>query len=114
MQPVRITMVELIRQQRHFLQLLLQATSAQRKALVYTITKQQLRALSQIAYNILKFKIRLSSQEKTRLKRQRRTVYVLGNRKIGYQQKKEALQHQQRLVYTLVKIASGYLESVLI
>jgi hypothetical protein len=106
-------MVELIRQQRHFLQLLLQTTSAQRKALLHTITKQQLRALCQIAYNILKFKIPLTPSERTRLKRQRRFVYLLSNRKIGYQQKKVAIRDKQRLIYMLVKTASTYLESVL-
>ena len=106
-------MVEQIRQQRHFLRLILQTTSAQRKALLQTITKQQLRVLSQIAYNILKFKIRLTPLEKSRLKRQRRLVYLLANRKVGYQQKKAAIRDKQRLIYTLVKIASVYLESVL-
>ena len=106
-------MVELIRQQRHFLQLLIQTTAAQRKALLHTITKQQLRALSQIAYNILKFKIQLTASEKVRLKRHRRVIYLLGNRKVGFQQKKGTIQDKQKLVYTLVKIASVYLESVL-
>ena len=106
-------MVEQIRQQRHFLRLILQTTSAQRKALLQTITKQQLRVLSQIAYNILKFKIRLTPLEKSRLKRQRRLVYLLADRKAGYSQKKEAILDKQRLIYTLVKIASVYLESVL-
>ena len=106
-------MVQLIRQQRHFLQLLLLTTSAQRKALLHTITRPQLRALSQIAHNILKFKIRLTPSEKKRLKRQRRLVYLLGSRKVGYQQKKVAIGDKQRLIYTLVKIASVYLESTL-
>jgi hypothetical protein len=52
-------MVVLIQQQRHFLHLLKSTTTTQRKALLSKITKQQLKALSQIAYNILRFKIRL-------------------------------------------------------
>ena len=106
-------MGELIRQQHHFLQLLIQTTSSQRKAILHTITRQQLRALSEIAYNILKFKIPLTASQKTSLKRQRRAIYLLANRTLGFQQKKEGVQGKQKLVYTLVKIATVYLKSVL-
>ena len=106
-------MGELIRQQRHFLQLLIQTTSAQRKAILHTITKSQLKAVSEIAYNILKFKIPLTASQKTSLKRQRRVIYLLGNRKVGFQQKKEGIQSKEKLVYKLIKIASVHLGSVL-
>ena len=62
-EDVRITMVELIKEQRHFLKLFVQMTSAQRKALLQTITQRQIRALSQIAHNIIKFRIKLSPTE---------------------------------------------------
>ena len=104
-------MTEHIKEQRHFLQLLIQTTPAQRKALLQTITKQQLRVLSEITLNILKFKIKLTTSQKSYLKRHKRVLYLLGNRKTGYQQKREAIQNKQRLVYTLVKIASAYLQS---
>ena len=44
-------MAELINEQRYFIKLFIQLTSAPRKALLQTITKRQLRALSQIAHN---------------------------------------------------------------
>jgi hypothetical protein len=106
-------MVELIQQHRHFLHLIKSTTTAQRKALLSTITKQQLKALSQIAYNILRFKIRLTPSEKAQLKRQRRIIHLLGNRSIGFKQKREAIQHKPRVIYTLVKITFAYLEPVL-
>lgn len=106
-------MVELVRQQRHFLCLLKSTTAAQRKALLSTITRQQLKALSQIAYNILRFKIRLTPLEKARLKRQRRVIHLLGNRAIGFEQKREAIRRKPRVIYTFVKIALAYLEPVL-
>ena len=106
-------MVELIKQQRHFLYLVANTTAAQRKSLLKTITSQQLRALSQIAYNIIRFKGRLTLTEKNSLKRQRRFIYLLGDRNIGFVQKKEAIQHKQRIIHKLVKIASAYLQTVL-
>ena len=106
-------MVELIKQQRHFLYLVANTTADQRKALLKTITRQQLRALSQIAYNIIRFKGRMTVTEKATLKRQRRFIYLLGDRNTGFVNKKEAIQHKQRIIHTLVKIASAYLQPVL-
>lgn len=113
MKLVTVIMVELIKQQRHFLHLLKSTSAAQRKVLLSTITRQQLKALCQIAYNILRFKIRLTPGEKDQLKRQRRFIHLLGNRTIGFKHKKEAIQHKSRVVYVLVKIAFAYLEPVL-
>ena len=103
-------MVELIKQQRHFLYLVANTTADQREVLLKTITCQQLRALSQIAYNIIRFKGKLTPTEKVNLKRQRHFIYLLRDRNIGFVQKKEAIQHIQRIIHTLVKIASAYLQ----
>ena len=93
-------MVELIKQQAHFLKLVVHTTPTQRKALLQTITRQQLRVVCQFAYNILRFTIKLTSSEKARLKRYKRFVYLLGNKKIGFFQKKEAIGQNPRTVYT--------------
>jgi hypothetical protein len=103
-------MVALIKQQFSFLKLFVQTTTPQRKVLLKTITRNQLRALSQIAHNIIKFKIKLSFSEKQRLKRERRIIHLLGDRKLGYKRKKEAIQNKQRLIFTLLNIAVTYLE----
>ena len=103
-------MVKLIKEQRHFLQLFVQTTFAQRKSLLRTITQHQLRALSQIAHNIIKFRIKLNPTEKAVLKRERRILYILGDRTSAYQRENEALSGKQRFVYTLLKIALTYLE----
>lgn len=106
-------MVQLLVQERHFLLLFVQTTPAQRKALIQTITSQQLRAISQIAHNIVKFKIQLTTAQKKTLKRERRLLHVLGDRTLGYQHKKKAISDKQRFVYSLLKIAIPYLETVL-
>ena len=107
-------MVELIKQQHHFLYLVTNTTANQRKALLKTITRQQLRALSQTAYNIIRFKGKLTLKEKASLRRQRRFIYLLGDRNTGFvKKKKEAIQHKQRIMDTFVKIAFAYLQPVL-
>ena len=70
-------MVQLIIQDRHFLLLFVRTTSAQRKVFLQTITRHQLRALCQIAHNIVKSKIVLTAIEKATLKRERRLVHLL-------------------------------------
>ena len=70
-------MVDLIQQQRHFLYLVASTTAAQRKAILKTITSQQLKALSQIAYNIIRFKGRLTLPEKKKQLKTSETLHLL-------------------------------------
>ena len=74
-------MVRLIKQERHFLLLFVQTTSAQRKALLRTITRHQLRELSQIAHNVIKVRrIQLTTAERATLKRERQLLHIMGDR----------------------------------
>lgn len=113
LEPVRATMVRLLVQERHFLLLFVQTTPAQRRALLQTITRHQLRAISQIAHNVIRFKIQLTPDQKKMLKRERRLLHLLGDRALGFQHKKKAVLDRQRFVYTLLKIAIPYIETVL-
>ena len=56
-------MGDLIRQQRFFLQLFVQTSSAQRKALLDTVTQPQLKVLSEIAYNTIRGKVSLTPMQ---------------------------------------------------
>lgn len=106
-------MVQLLVQERHFLLLFAQTTPGQRKVLLRTITRQQLRAISQIAHNVVKCKIKLTSAQKKALKRERRLLHLLGDRTVGYHHKKKAVSDKQRFIFTLLKIVIPYLEAVL-
>ena len=103
-------MFELIHEWRHFLKLFVQTSSTQRKGLLQTITKRQLRALSQIGHNCITFRIKLNPTEKALLKRERRLLYILGDITFGYKRKKETNRGKQRFVYNLLKIALTYLD----
>ena len=60
--------MRLLKEHRHFLKLFGQTDSAQRKALLRTITPGQIKALSEIAHNIIKFRIVLTPLEKVLLR----------------------------------------------
>ena len=103
--------MRLLKEHRHFLKLFGQTDSAQRKALLRTITPGQIKALSEIAHNIIKFRIVLT--EKVLLRRSRRQLYILGDRTLGYQRKVEALGGKQKFIRTLLKITLAHLKSEL-
>lgn len=106
-------MTGLVQRQSHFLKLINQTSPAQRKAILQTVTRDQVKVLSQIAYNVLRSTIKLTSSQAVRFKKQRRFVYVLANKKVGYGQKCAEIQRHTNIVYTLVKLATDYLSSVL-
>ena len=106
-------MEDLIQQQRHFLRLFVQTTSAQRKAILQTITQDQVKALTQIAHNIIVGTVPLTSSDKEQLKRNTRFVHLLGDKKLGYKHKQRLVLNKQGLVYVLVNSAVIYLETVL-
>ena len=104
--------MRLLKEHRHFLKLFGQTDSAQRKALLRTITPGQIKALSEIAHNII-FRIVLTPSEKVLLRRSRRQLYILGDRTLGYQRKVEALGGKQKFIRTLLKITLAHLKSEL-
>jgi hypothetical protein len=106
-------MGDLIRQQRYFLQLFVQTSSKQRRALLDTVTQPQLRVLSEIAHNITRGQVTLTPSEQAHLKRERRLIHLLGDKKLGYKHKQKLVRTKQRTLHLLVKIAVTYLESVL-
>ncbi len=106
-------MSELVRKQRHFLNLLSETDPKQRKRLLETITRKQVKAVSQIAHNVIKSVVKLTSSEKERLQKRRRFIHVLGNRMIGYERKRRAISANQTALVTLIRVVTPHLRSIL-
>ena len=105
--------MELMKEQRYFLKLFEETTPAQRKSLLLAITRPQIRALSQIAHNVIKFTIRLKPEEKKKLRRYRRVLHLLGDKKAGFDVKRRAIVDKAKLIYELTRLALTYLEPAL-
>ena len=105
--------MELMKRQQHLLKLFASTTSKQGKVLLQTITREQLKAVSQIAHNVLQFTIRLRPEVRDKLKRKKQTVHILGSKKAGYKGKKRAVVSKQRLVCIIIKAGLSYLEPAL-
>lgn len=73
-------MSRLLENQVHFLELLRTAKKDQRKSLLKTINKLQLKALSEIAHNVIKGTIVLSSDDKIKLRGYKKILTTLGRK----------------------------------
>ncbi|MES9883159.1 MAG: hypothetical protein ABW185_20030 [Sedimenticola sp.] len=98
-----------IKEQRHFLQLFLIASRDQRTQLLNTVSREQLKALTEIAHNVLRYVITLTPTQRSKLKRRQRTIRLLGDPTIGYTLKKKAIVRKGSDILTLLKIVQAHL-----
>ncbi len=75
----------------HFLKLFITTNKFQRKAILKTITRYQIKTLVEIAYNLLKGNISLNSVEKKKFIKHREFFRQLSNRKLSLKNKKQLL-----------------------
>jgi hypothetical protein len=93
----------LIEDQGHYLQLLQSTFKLQRKALLRTITKPQLKALCEITHNVLNGTVVLSPS----LKRYKKILTLLGKKKSTRREKLKALQSASTADVLLLNIAGA-------
>lgn len=96
-------MTSAVRQQRHFLEFLLQSNPAQRKLILSSITRDQLNVLGEIAANVIHSVILLNPEEKKALKKYKSVLLVLGDKKNGQKNKRRLLKKKSTRHHNLVK-----------
>ena len=93
-----------------YLHLLMTSTSSiQRRALLDTITNDQLKSLTEVTHNLLQGNIPMTENQKRNLRKHKTFLKILGNPKASFAQKREALCEKVAVVVTLLKIASPQL-----
>ena len=106
-------MSKLVKTELPFLQLLGTSKSkAQTIGLLRTMTKQQLYALSEIAYNLLEGVIPVTPAYKKKLARHKKFIRLLASKQIGFQKKKTESEKNRLRVQTLVKATYTYLAEI--
>ena len=90
--------------------LMMTASSAQRKALLDTITNEQLKALTEVTHNLLQGHIPITEGHKRNLRKHKTFLRILGNIKVPYSQKREALCRKGSVVSLLLKAAAPQLK----
>ena len=106
-------MSQLLKRQIWYLYLLSTAPPAQWKALLDTITNDQLRALTEVTYNVLQGNIILTEAHKKRLRQHKLFLRVLADQKESLIKKREALCRKETVVTLLIKAAAPQLKKLL-
>ncbi|CAG2196395.1 unnamed protein product [Mytilus edulis] len=106
--PQSSGMSRLLDTHHHFLHLLRTAKKDQRKALLKTIDKSQLKALCEIAHNIIKGTIVLTPSEKLRLKRFKKIINILGRKSSTRKERIQALHRGTAAVVRLLDVVERW------
>ena len=106
-------MSKLVKRHSSFFQLLLTTTSKlQRKALVDTIANDQLRALTEITVNLLQGVLSLLPAQKTKLRKYKTLIRLLGDTSVSLKKKKDALRRKSYVVIVLLKTVESPLKKL--
>lgn len=99
-----------VSEQQHFLNFLLQTNPKQRKLLLRSVTKDQLRVLGDIAANVVHSVILLNPEEKKTLKKYKSFLLVLGDKKTSRKVKLQYLRRKDKAIIILLKIVRPFLK----
>ena len=105
-------MSQRIRKNISYLQLLLSTHRSQQRALLNTISPEQLNTLGEIALNILHGVIPLTKIQKKALTRYRNAVRVIGHKNRSQRSKKAVLLKNIKALVVLLKSAEPLLKSL--
>jgi hypothetical protein len=107
-------MSALVKRQSSYLQLFRDTKSkTQRKALLDSVTKEQLQALIEITHNLLKGVLPLTLNHKKKLTPHRKFLRMLGDPKVNLKTKKVALCHRGNVIALLLSAVWPTLKTVL-
>lgn len=93
-----------------FLNFLLQTNAKQRKLLLSSITRDQLKVLGEIAANVVHSVILLNPEEKKTLKKYKNFLIVLGDKKTSRKVKVGYLKRKNKAIAILLKIVKPFLK----
>lgn len=86
------------------------ASSAQRTALLNTITNDQLKALTEVTFNVVQGIIPLTEVQKRHLRKHKAFLKILSDPKAPFSQKREALCRKGAVVTSVLKAAAPKLK----
>ena len=102
-------MSQLVEDNRHFLCLISSTTISQRKALLNSITKPQLKAVSEIVHNVIRGTVPLTYLEKSELNKYKKTLLIHGRKKSTKREKLRVLQRTPSVLVIVLNKAISLL-----
>ena len=107
-------MSSLVKKHWDYIHLLANTSSTQqRKVLLNTITSNQFKAVSEIILNVVYLNIPVSKSSASKLKRHKKTVEVLADKRVGAHRRLETLKKNPKLVAALLQAALPGLKTLL-
>jgi len=97
--------MSLMKKQIFFLYTLMNTSKEQRKAMLDTISNEQLKALTEVTHNIAQGTIPLTEAHKRTLRQHKGFVRILGDIRVPLTKKREALCRKGAIVVVLLKAA---------
>lgn len=110
---VNVKMSKRIKATQPFLHLLAHSDTKRRKSLLKQATKEELTTLFEICLNILRGHLPLSPQLHKKLKKERRTLRTLADKKISLKRKRNLVNQKGGFLGTLAGIALPILAQLL-
>ena len=104
-------MSDLIRRQLYFFHLYTGTSRTQRRALLSTLTRSQLRALREVAHNVVRGIIPLTKAKIYQLRVYKHVLIKLGDKR--YVHKRKLMHGRQDIILTLLKAALSYLKPLM-
>lgn len=95
--------------QRPFLEHFVRVGLKQRKAILQTISGVQLKAIGEIIHNVLKGNVPLSSEQEDYLKKHRSVLYVIADRKLRPNLKRQVLEKAANTIKYVLCVALEHL-----
>jgi hypothetical protein len=85
----------------------------QRKALLDTITNEQLKVLIEVTVNLLRGVLPISAAQKSKLKKYKKLIRLIGDQTVSLKTKKDALCRQGHAIAVLLKAVEPALKAFL-
>jgi hypothetical protein len=104
--------MKLLKDQRAFLRLFMKTSSLQRKALLRSISADQIKVLCEIIHNILTGTIKLTSTQKTSLTKHKALLRLLGDKRTKPARAKRALQRAANVIVAILIVVEPILKTI--
>lgn len=105
-------MSALIRRNLPFIRLLISTNTKQQKALFNTITREQVKSIIEITYNIINLGIRVSPADRTKLIRHVTLLKDIGIKKQSIKKKTVLIKSKGKIIISMLKAVISTIEKI--
>lgn len=106
-------MASQLEKSRHFILLMIEGSEVQAKALLQSINKQQVAAISEIIHNLLQGNLSLSSSLKAYLQKRKTLLRTVGSKKCSVEERLAVIIRNKLLFIKIVRSLGKQLKQVL-